>query len=100
MKTFEVTLLLVINAPRDFEATEPQTKRVEYTVEAETEGEARTKAKEMDKSGLSIWESYADEVEEIERNEDGDELVVGCAICGEDVHTTNDDGVCKKCSKK
>lgn len=35
----------------------------------------------------------------IERNEFGDELVVGCARCGNDVHSTNNDGLCKKCAK-
>ena len=37
--------------------------------------------------------------DDIERNEFGDELVVGCARCGNDVHSTNNDGLCKKCAK-
>jgi hypothetical protein len=40
-----------------------------------------------------------DEDDDIERNEFGDELVVGCARCGNDVHSTNSDGLCKKCAK-
>ncbi len=36
--------------------------------------------------------------DDIERNEFGDELVVGCASCGNDVHSTNNDGLCKKCA--
>jgi hypothetical protein len=39
-----------------------------------------------------------DEDDDIERNEFGDELVVGCASCGNDVHSTNNDGLCKKCA--
>jgi len=37
------------------------------------------------------------EYDEIERNEHGDELVGGCATCGEDVNTTDNNGNCKNC---
>lgn len=35
----------------------------------------------------------------IERNEENDELVASCGICGKDSHTLNDDYLCKKCAK-
>jgi hypothetical protein len=59
MKNFEVTLLLVVNASRDIELSTPETKQVVFNVDANSEHEARTKAKEQDTSGLSVWESYA-----------------------------------------
>lgn len=37
------------------------------------------------------------EDEEIERNEEGDEYVVGCASCGNDVNDVDDNGNCKSC---
>ena len=43
--------------------------------------------------------SDGEDDDDIERNEFGDELVVGCAKCGNDVHSTNNDGHCKKCAK-
>jgi len=62
MKTYEVTLLLAINPSRDIDSAEPQTKRVEFNVQANSENEARVKAKELETSGLSVWESWAYEV--------------------------------------
>jgi hypothetical protein len=61
-KNFEVTLLLVVNPSRDIDLDQPETKRVEFNVDANSEDEARVKAKELDTSGLSVWESWADEV--------------------------------------
>jgi hypothetical protein len=37
--------------------------------------------------------------DDVERNEFGDEYVVGCARCGKDVNSTDINGLCKKCSK-
>ena len=62
MKKYNVTLLLVVNASRDVELDTPETKRAEFEVLANTEDEARVKAKGLDTSGLSVWESYADEL--------------------------------------
>jgi hypothetical protein len=62
MKNYEVTLLLIVNPSRDMELSEPETKRVEFNVKANSENEARVKAKTLDKSGLSVWESYANEI--------------------------------------
>jgi hypothetical protein len=59
MKNYEVTLLLVINPSRDMDLNEPETKRVEFNVDANSEDEARSIAKELDTSGLSVWESWA-----------------------------------------
>jgi hypothetical protein len=61
MKNFEVTLLLVVNPSRDIDLDQPETKRVEFNVDANSEDEARVKAKELDTSGLSVWESWANE---------------------------------------
>jgi hypothetical protein len=61
MKNYEVTLLLVVNPSRDIDLDQPETKRVEFNVDANSEGEARVKAKELETSGLSVWESWANE---------------------------------------
>ncbi len=61
--TYEVTLLLVVNPSRDIDLDQPETKRVEFNVPAENENDAIRKAKELDESGLSIWESWAQEKE-------------------------------------
>jgi hypothetical protein len=62
MKKYEVTLLLVVNPSRDIDLEQPETKRAEYIVEASCEYEARVKAKKLDHSGLSVWESWANEI--------------------------------------
>jgi len=59
MKNYEVTLLLVVNPSRDIDLDQPETKRVEFNVDANSEDEARVKAKELETSGLSVWESWA-----------------------------------------
>jgi hypothetical protein len=59
MKNYEVTLLLVTNPSRDMDLNEPETKRIEFNVDANSEDEARRIAKELDMSGLSVWESWA-----------------------------------------
>jgi len=61
MKNYEVTLLLVVNPSRDIDLDQPETKRVEFNVDANSEDEARVKAKELDTSRLSVWESWANE---------------------------------------
>ena len=61
MKNYEVTLLLVVNPSRDIDLDQPETKRVEFNVDANSENEARAKAKELETSGLSVWESWANE---------------------------------------
>jgi hypothetical protein len=35
----------------------------------------------------------------IERNEFGDEFVVGCYSCGEDVYEVEESGFCKTCNE-
>ena len=40
---------------------------------------------------------YKDFVEDVERNEFGDEFVAGCGNCGEDATILNENGFCKKC---
>jgi len=62
MKNYKVRLLLVVNPSRDIDLQEPETKQVEFQVEANSEAEARVKAKNLDDSKLSVWESYAEEV--------------------------------------
>ena len=59
MSEYEVTLLLVVNPSRDIDLEQPETKRVEFFVEAESENDARRKAKELDTSSLSVWDSWA-----------------------------------------
>ncbi len=62
MKNYEVTLLLIVNASRDIDLQEPQLKRVEFNLYANSKNKARIKAKELEKSGLSVWESWATEI--------------------------------------
>jgi hypothetical protein len=59
MKNYEVTLLLVTNPSRDMDLNEPETKRIEFNVDTNSEDEARRIAKELDMSDLSVWESWA-----------------------------------------
>jgi hypothetical protein len=59
MTNYEVTLLLVTNPSRDMDLNEPETKRIEFNVDANSEDEARRIAKELDMSDLSVWESWA-----------------------------------------
>jgi hypothetical protein len=60
MKTFKVTLVLLLNPSKD-----DSKKSVEYIVKANSEAEAKSIAKRLDKSYLSVWESYAEEIESI-----------------------------------
>jgi len=62
MKNYEVTLLLVVNASRDIDLSTPELKRIELIVCANSESEARAIAKDLDDSGLSVWESWANEL--------------------------------------
>ena len=59
MKNYEVTLLLVTNPSRDMDLNEPETKRIEFNVDANSEDEAKRIAKELNMSVLSVWESWA-----------------------------------------
>lgn len=61
-KTYEVTLLLIIDAFRDRDLKTPETKRVEYLVRANSEQEAIKKGRELNQSNLGIWESWANEM--------------------------------------
>ena len=38
-------------------------------------------------------------IDDVERNEFGDEFVVGCYQCGEDVNEVEENGLCKECNK-
>jgi hypothetical protein len=62
MKNYEVTLSLVVNPSRDIELTTPQLKTIEFIVSANSEKEAIVKAKELDTSALSVWESWVNEL--------------------------------------
>ena len=61
MKNYEVTLLLVVNPSRDIDLEQPELKRVEFNVIANSTNEAIKNAKDLDNSFLSVWESYANE---------------------------------------
>lgn len=61
MKNYEVTLLLVVNPSRDIDLDQPETKSVQFIVNANSESEARVKAKQLETSGLSVWESWANQ---------------------------------------
>ena len=64
MSKYEVILWLVVNPSRDSELKTPETKQVEFIIEAKNESNAKRKAKEMDTSKLSVWESEANEIVE------------------------------------
>ena len=57
IKNYEVTLLLLISPSKNDEL-----KRVEHIVSATSENEARKIAKEIWNDGLSIYESWANEI--------------------------------------
>jgi hypothetical protein len=62
---------------------------------------ARLKAKYPDFAYLFYIDNNPDKNHwrkfDVDRNEYGDELVVGCANCGEDVTATDDNGNCSNC---
>jgi hypothetical protein len=62
MKTFAVTLVLIIRYLDEAHGYEPVTKESNFTVQAETESEAIQEAKKLNISKLSIYESYATEL--------------------------------------
>jgi hypothetical protein len=64
MTNYEVTLLLIVNPSRDINLSTPELKRTELIVCANSENEAKTIAKNMEAklSGLSVWESWANEL--------------------------------------
>lgn len=62
MKTFAVTLVLIIRYLDEAHGYEPVTKESNFTVEAETQSDAIQKAKKLNTSKLSIYESYATEL--------------------------------------
>ena len=57
LKNYEVTLLLLINPSKNDEL-----KRVEHIVSATSENEARNIAKQIWNDGLSVYESWANEI--------------------------------------
>ena len=59
MKNYEVTLWLVVNPLRDSNLETPELSTVDFVVEAENESDSIRKAKEMDDSKLSVWDSLA-----------------------------------------
>ena len=59
LQKYEVSLVLLVNPCRDIECTNPETKTVTFIVLANSKGEAITKAKKLETSDLSIYESYA-----------------------------------------
>jgi hypothetical protein len=64
MKKYNVTILLVVNPSRDVELETPETKQVEFEVMANSEREAIEEAKKLETSSLSVWETYAEEIED------------------------------------
>lgn len=74
-------------------------------VNATTEAEAiiyaqpELDAAELEQMNVDIEDIQVSSVDDVERNEYGDEFVVGCIKCGNDVHETNDNGYCKKCAR-
>ena len=57
IKNYEVTLMLLISPSKNDEL-----KRVEHIVSATSENEARKIAKEIWNDGMSIYESWANEI--------------------------------------
>lgn len=62
MKKFEATIVLVVGHQRDEENT-PILKYQKFEVEADNEEDAINKAKLLETSLYSVWESYADEID-------------------------------------
>jgi hypothetical protein len=61
VKKYCVTICL-IDGYYDREYNEPRIKQVDFTVLADDEKSAIEIAKRQDKSHLSVWESYANEI--------------------------------------
>jgi hypothetical protein len=57
IKNYEVTLMLLTNPSKNDEL-----KRVEHIVSATSENEARKIAKEIWNDGMSVYESWANEI--------------------------------------
>lgn len=62
IKNYEVTLHLMVNASRDFDSNDPEVKRLECIVCANSEEEARRVAIELYNPKLPVWESYICEI--------------------------------------
>lgn len=63
MKQYNVQLHLIMGY-YDEEYNEPKIQIQEYRIEAESEEDAIRKAKQLDRSKLSVYDSQADEVNE------------------------------------
>lgn len=61
MKKYLVTLVLIVGY-YDSEYNEPRLRNIDIEVEAENENKAISKAKDLDQTGFSVWESYAEEL--------------------------------------
>ena len=59
---YQVSIVLLVNPWRDIDSINPETKTAIFNVLASSEGEAITKAKKLETSDLSIYESYATEL--------------------------------------
>ncbi len=59
---YQVSLVLLVNPFRDIESVNPETKTVIFNVLASSEDEAIKDAKKLETSDLSIYESYATEL--------------------------------------
>jgi hypothetical protein len=59
---YQVSLVLLVNPWRDIESVNPETKTVIFNVLASSEYEAIKDAKKLETSDLSIYESYATEL--------------------------------------
>lgn len=56
---YEISIVLLVNPWRDIDSINPETKTAIFNVLANSESEAITKAKKLETSDLSIYESYA-----------------------------------------
>jgi hypothetical protein len=53
---------------------------------------------ELEQMNVEVEEIQVSRVDDVERNEEGDAFVVGCAKCGEDVYEVDDAGRCADCA--
>lgn len=63
MKKYTVYIRLVLNASKDTNEPTPELQTDSYTVYARNEAAAIEKGKALDKSSLSVWDTYATEEE-------------------------------------
>jgi hypothetical protein len=88
----------------NFQVTIERVYTTTINVSAASEAEAiiaaqnKLEEQELEQMNVDIADIRVEQFN-VERNEEGDELVVGCAKCGRDVYETNDHGHCRKCAR-